>query len=415
MVLVTRQYKRRLNYIKNGVINKFGKGKPSHWRNVDFKDLSFEIKLASNILISASTLKRIFGKNKTPDTYYPQESTLEAMGKYADVHADDEKTIFLFLKNTYFLLLAVFVLIVGILWFYGIFASSSEKLIPVKLELQKVDGANPATAIFHYEIPDTEDSLFISFGDGYPLKHLVAEKKLISHYYKYPGIFNITICTRKQVLSDTLKLFIGTDDWQTLAHYYQQNHNERYFPIPLEYATNAEEFHPTRKILANIGMDTTRIIVLRLDNFRQTGKNGDAFQLKTRLKNISYWPAVRCYSAYIHVVGRNGSIKIKLANEGCSQYGNVTLSEKTIQGIYADLSNFSLDIKNWNEIEIINNNKQVDIKINSTTIFHEAYNTSIGELMGVTLKFHGSGYVDYFILQDKGYSPIFEKQFCNKN
>ncbi|WP_145957560.1 hypothetical protein [Labilibaculum antarcticum] len=409
--MITNKYKKRLNFIKKGVIQKFGKGQSTNWRNRDFEDLSFDINKASKVLISATTLKRIFGKSKTSDKYYPQESTLEAMEKYATITVNEKITILHFFKKTTFLLLIVPILIAGILLLYRLQISSSDKLISAKIELKKIDGANPATAFFHYEIPDTKDSLFVSFGDEYPLKHLLATKQLISHFYRHPGIFNVNVSTRRQVLSDTLKLFIPTTDWQALAHYYHQNYTERYFPVPIELTTGDEGFHPTRKDLANIGMDTTQIIVLRLDNFKKTGINGDTFNLKTRIKNINYWPTIRCYSAYINVIGESGLISFKLTNEGCSQFGEFTLSEKTAQGSYADLTNFSLNIKSWNEIEIKNTNQHVQVNINSAIVFQEEYNNSIGEVLGVSLRFHGSGYIDYFELLDKNNAPIFEQNF----
>lgn len=411
MVLTTNKHKKRLNFIERGVIKKFGKGKSTNWRNRDFEDLSFEINKASKVLISASTLKRFFGKNKTSDTYYPQESTLEAMEKYAALTVNKKIPILHFFQKRYSFLLIVSVLIVGILFLYLLKTSPSGKLISAKIELNKIDGANPATAFFHYEIPDTKDSLFVSFGDDHPPKHLLSNKQFISHYYRHPGIFNVSINTRREVLSDTLKLFIPTTDWQALAYYYHQDHTERYFPVPMELSKSAEGFHPTRKDLANIGMDTTQIIVLRLDNFKKTGKNGDTFKLKTRIKNINYWPSIRCYSAYIKVFGENGSISFKLTNEGCSQFGEFSLSEKTAHGSYADLTNFSLDIKSWNEVEIENTHQHVVVNINSATVFQEEYHNTIGEILGVSLQFHGNGYVDYFELLDKENKPVFEQNF----
>lgn len=411
MILITNKYKKRLNFIKKRVIGTFGKGKPTSWRNRDYEDLSFEIKMSSKVLISASTLKRIFGKNKTSDTYYPQESTLDAMETYAGIIADMKSPLLHYSQKTYLFLLIIPVLIVGLLILNRSQVAAPDRLLSAKIELQKIDGNTPATAFFHYEIPETTDSLFISFGDESLPKHLPPTKELISHYYRGPGIFNVNIETKRQVVSDTLKLFIPTTDWQALAYYYMQDYTERYFPVPIEIATSDEGFHPTRKVLSNIGVDTTQIVVLRLDNFKKTGVNGDSFKLKTRLKNINYWPAIRCYSCYINVVGESGSIVIKLTNEGCSQYGELTLSEKKAHGSNTDLTNFSLNMKNWNDVEITNTNKHVQVMINSTTVFQEKYNNSIGEIWGTSLQFHGSGYVDSFVLWDKDNSPIFETSF----
>lgn len=83
MIFASDKYTKRLRSIKKGVAKRFNKGGAADWRNRDFEDLSFEIRKTSKVLISAATLKRIFGKNKTAVTYYPQESTLEALENYA--------------------------------------------------------------------------------------------------------------------------------------------------------------------------------------------------------------------------------------------------------------------------------------------------------------------------------------------
>jgi hypothetical protein len=411
MSLATNKYKKRLSSIKNAVVKRFGKGKPTYWRNRDFEDLSFEINKTTRVLISAATLKRIFGKNKTSETYYPQESTLMALEKYAALTG--KKSIFLLssIRKKHFALLVIPILIFGIVFLFISKQSSPEQMLSVKLELNKIDGANPATAFFSYNVPKTKDSLFVSFGDGHPLQYISANNNTISHYYRHPGMFNVCITARKQVLSDTIKLYIPTNGWQALAYYYQQDYTERYFPVPMDFAASSNGFHLTRQDLASIGMDTTQIVVLRLDNFKKTGISGDSFNLKTRIKNVNYWPAIRCYSGYIKIIGESASIIFKLTNEGCSQFGEFTLSEKNAQGSNADLSSFSLDIKNWNDVKIINNEKNVRVIINTKTVFQESYNNSIGAIVGVSLQFHGSGYVDYFQLYDKEQHPVFSKEF----
>lgn len=411
MALLTKKYKKRLSSIKKGVTKQFGKNKAINWRNRDFEDLSFEINKASKVLISAATLKRIFGKNKTSETYYPQESTLEAMEKYIGVEISDDIPTFSFLQKKHFILFIIPVLIIVTILLLNSKKPSSEKLISATIELNKIDGANPATAFFNYQIPEIQDSLFISFGDEYPLQHLSATKNTISHYYRHPGIFDVSIKTRKQIVSDTLKLFIPTEGWQALAYYYQQEHTERYFPIPIELTTSDDGFHPTRKNLVSIGMDDTQIVVLRLDNFKKTGSNGDSFKLKTRIKNVNYWPAIRCYSGYIKVIGENGLILIKLTNEGCSQFGELTLSEKTAHGSSSDLTGLTLNIKEWNTVEIKNKEKKINLNINNQLVYQNDYTQSIGNIVGVSLQFHGSGYVDYFKIYDKENKPIFVKEF----
>lgn len=277
--------------------------------------------------------------------------------------------------------------------------------------MQKLEGNTPATAFFNYSNPPKKDSAFIVFDDGQPLRFLSPKDTSISHVYNYPGLFKVALKTRKQIISDTLNILVSTNGWQALASYYQQDFRSRYYPFPMELVSTNEGFHPSRKNLASIGIDTTKILVVQLDNYKVTQVNGDSFTLKTRLKNVNYWPAIRCYSAYIKLVGKNGLIMFKLTNQGCSGFGELTLSEKSEHGSNFDLSGLTLNIKDWNQIEIQNRQKNISLLINDIEVFEDSYQKSIGNIVGISIQFHGSGYVDYFELLDKTNNPIFNKDF----
>lgn len=407
-MIASDKYKKRLKSLKKGIVLKFGKGSPKMWRNRDFEDLSFEIRKATKVLISAATLKRIFGKNKTSETYYPQESTLEAL----EVYAGDFLSTDIHLKKKLLSGISIVgVFIVFILLFVFNYKKTDETKLQATVVLTKIEGHTPSTAFFNLDIPLSKDPISISFGDGNPDRILSEETSSFSHVYNYPGLFDVLIKKQEQSISDTLKVLVPTSDWQALAHYYQQESSERYYPVPLELAVGENGFHPSGKDLSSIGIDTTQIIVTRLDNFKQTNSIGDNFQLRTRLKNTRYWPAIRCYSAYVNVVGEKGLITLKFTNEGCSGFGEFVLSEKSGKGSNSDLTGLTLNMKEWNDIEIRNQDKLVTVDVAKQTVFEEKYFNSIGKIVGVSLQFHGSGYVDYFELLDGNNAPLFTKNF----
>lgn len=403
MAIFDNKYRKELNQTQKAVIKKFNRGGPSEWRNRDFEDLSFEIKKSTRILISAATLKRIFGKNKTSDSYFPQQTTIDALKNYSGYEEKRTAPI-----KWWWLL---FLLPVVIIFLFRNKTKNNDTPVSGTIELFKIEGSNPATAFFNLSFPESNDSVFIRFGDDYPPQYLLPNQKSITHFYGRPGLFHAFLQTRQQIISDTVNVLIETNDWQALAAYYHQEFNDRYYPIPLIMASGPHGFHPTKKTLFSVGMDTTRIVVLHLENFRRTGANADSFALKTRLKNVSFWPAIRCYSVYVDVLGSKNKIRFKLTNEGCSSFGEFVLSEKKGTGRTGDLSEFTIDIKKWTDVEIKNENRNVKVKINSNEVFDETYTQPLGEIVGVSLQFHGSGYVDYFELFDKNNQPVFEKHF----
>ncbi|HTL09466.1 MAG TPA: hypothetical protein VL307_14445, partial [Chitinophagaceae bacterium] len=72
------------------VAEKFGKLPISSWTNSDYLRLSGKLLRQTSVTLSASTLKRIFGKLKTPERYYPQKATRDALAVYAGYKSWDD-------------------------------------------------------------------------------------------------------------------------------------------------------------------------------------------------------------------------------------------------------------------------------------------------------------------------------------
>ncbi len=386
---------------------RFGRGSSGKWRNKDFEDLSFEINQKAKILISPATLKRIFGKVKISDAYTPQESTLKALIIYSGYTPGSPGI----LKNRWLWLTIFTVLsIVILMWFFNN-DSKTNVLKNSKLELIKVEGSGPASAYFIYDVPESKDSVFLNFGDGSDLINSAGFDKTVSHFYGYPGYFSADLQTRKEVLTEPVKVFIPTRGWQALCHYFENELIDRYYPIPLQDNTKDGIFHGSRKNIVSLGIDSTKIIVVRIDNYQKTNKPGDSFVLQSRFKNDSFWSAIRCFSAYFSVQGTKGKILIKFVGEGCSNYSEYVLGERKTSGSVTDLSCFTVNLQQWSEIEIRNNNKNVSVSIADSVVFDNVYSQSIGEILGTTVMFHGSGSLDYIYLKDLQDNSVFIEDF----
>lgn len=406
-------YQKRASTAKKQVEKKFNRGKSNVWRNKDYEDLCFEINIATKVLISTATLKRIFGKNRTHERYTPQEATLEAMERYSGISEDFQPKVRVKIQPinnlwSYSILLFL-VALISLIFIKN--QKNGQEIKSAVLKLQKIEGVGPATAYFEYQVPKLNDSIILDYGILDLEDHIDPNSNHISQIYRYPGLFETKIKTRKKIISDTVPVFIPTNGWQALASYYEQPYTERYYPVPFEQTVSDGIFHPNKKFLSSIGMDTTQIIVLRIDNFQKTETNGDSFHLKSRLKNINFWPAIRCYSAFIRIVGEEGDILIKITNKGCSRWGEYRLSEVRHNGQFTDLSAFSVDMKNWNTIDIINKNKQVEVFIDGNSVFEGGYQKPIGNIVGLSVIFHGSGYVDFINLLDSERNSIFRTDF----
>lgn len=387
----------------------FGRGPSADWRNKDFEDLSFEINLKSKILISPATLKRLFGKVKTSAKYTPQESTIKALQIFSGYNDDiisDKK----YSSKWNYLVPLIIPLIFVVIWLFKQKMENSE-LKSCQLGLVKIEGNDSASAYFNYSVPKSKDSIFIDFGNNSDLIHVRGANKTISHFYGFPGYFDTKIRTRKKILKEGVKAFVPTTGWKALAHYFNKDLITRYFPVPFNGNVNKGIFHATRKNLASLGIDSTEIVVVRLDNYKKTQVSGDSFTLHSRFKNSSFWPGIRCFSVHYYVIGTKGQVYFKFTSKGCSSVAEYKTGEIYAQGSNKDLTNFTVDLHKWSDIEIKNTNKHVTVMIGDSLAFDGLYTNSIGEILGSTILFHGSGSVDYIYLNDGGGKAVFEEDF----
>lgn len=411
----------RFNNILNEVEVKFGRGSSKNWINRDFEDLSFQIKLSTKFNISTLTLKRIFGKIKTPDDYLPQKATLQALEIYSGMTLKTQKPTPVTVVSTteqdekdkpakptkkihpVFLILISLLLVSLVYWFWDHKETGNGSL-----KLIKTEGENPKTAFFEYSTPNETDSFKILFDEEYPAVYAPNGKAAkISYYFQYPGLFKVRMLHEKKAISDTIPVYVASNGWQVLGYYFDQKYNERYYPVNINKCCGHGIFHPTKKILSATSMDTTKMAVIRIDNYRRTDKSGDFFTLETTVKNPDQWPGIRCNSIYLYVQGTTGIIRFRFANPGCSYWIDYQLSEKKITNRDTDLTSFTFSLNDWQYLRLENRNKNVNLFINNKIRFRDSYQKSIGEIVGVTILFHGNGYVKNYLLKDKNGSGIF--------
>ncbi len=421
---------KRLELILSHVEAKFNRGTSSEWKNRDFEDLNFEILKKTKTTISALTLKRIFGKIHTSDDYFPQKATYNALMIYSGLDSSAFDTVPEMIvpsseiqpeqpvssvdiasesavkphKYRPFIWASLLVVAASVLYFT--FAQRRQSAPKGRFVLHKTEGFNPMTAHFDYSTPNTNDSFRILFDDNFPPIDIQSGKGKTSYYYQYPGLFKARLLAGKQVISDTVPILVQTNGWQALAYYFEQKYKERYFPLSVARYSEGV-FHPTPTEYAKVGMDTNKIVVLRFDNYRPTNVSGDSFSLQTEFKNSDTFSGIRCNSVYLVVCGRNGMVHLRFANPGCSHWLYYELSEKKENNDTKDMSLLTFDLSKWQTIRVENKNKKVQFYVGNVLKFTDTYTKSIGEIVGVTLIFHGSGYLRSFNLKDKTGKDIF--------
>ena len=121
--------------------------------------------------------------------------------------------------------------------------------------------------------------------------------------------------------------------------------------------------------------------------------SGDDFSLTFQLRNTyNEGPAV-CQEIKIVILGSEGPLVIPFSIPGCVSNLNMMLNDVYMGGEKNDLSFLGADFKEWTDIALTVNDKEVSISINDSLRFKKAYQESIGKLVGLRYKFLGAGEV----------------------
>lgn len=382
--------------------NQFEHGKIETWTHRDFIDLNQQILHDTGINISPSTLKRIFGKVAVDEDYIPQQATIDALKKYGRYTEPGREQMVPqpspqswpesrnkgTQKKIIIPMLAVAALLLSLLaWWL---------LHPTKLEgnirVTHKEGKLPATSFFELRLPGTDDSLFINFGDKSPMVYVKPGDKNTAHIYYFPGVFTVSLHTRKAVIATTTA-YIESDSWIGFACHRQDDIPVHFYAFPAIKTGNDSLFQVSNGQLFKLGLDTTGPILTRLSYYSPIAQTADNFIFESTFKNTLPDKGIYCRSTQFQISGINNMIRFKLVSPGCSQRMLNVLSEQTFKGTTENLSQFVFDLSQWNTVKLVNKDKVVTLSVNGKEIFTGTYQQSLGDLRGLFLEFEGTGSV----------------------
>lgn len=397
----------------------FARGESSLWKNKDFEDLSKAIWTKSHILISAATLKRMFGKVQTSEDYLPQESTLDALELYSnplkkneDLKESSSNSIVTssslvnmksIAKNKRFkkyviIAISTLALMVFVTFYFY------KKTTPLNLLLVKKEGDYPAT--FYFKTNPNSDSIFFDKGDNSLPIFLPPNKTAFSAYYSYPGVYYSKLVTKDNQFSNTQTCAVFTNEWYASAFYFNKEYNPS---IQIDETKKDSCLQVSQTYLKSINLDTTQLINLQLQNIKSTGVSGDNFKSEFIIKNPKNKQPSLCRNSFLELLGSNGRIKFNFVYPGCSYWLKAILSEKKLGPNDYDISGFTVDLSQWKTIEINNTNKHITVLLDTKRIFEATYTETIGELLGVNVMFNGTGMIKRIKVRTANYDKtIFE-------
>ncbi|MEH6306450.1 hypothetical protein RYH73_12410 [Olivibacter sp. CPCC 100613] len=394
---------------------KIGWGDSSRWSNADFDKLSDLIYEKTNVLLSSSTLKRVWGRIRYEGK--PAISTLDTLVNFIDyenwrtfvVQYDEQskeekpavtplekkKTLKLNLRLT----LPLLIVFLGLLVVFSFLNRKQEERIASAQLSEKDFSFNskpltrgiPNSVIFTYDASKSSiDSIFIQ-QTWDANRRIQVPRKGNTHtavYYE-PGYYTAKLSIGNQIVKEH-PLLIATDGWLATI-------DRKPIPIYLkkEWYLNKDQLSVKPTLIedfkASLLPNSPVIKFFNVGNF-ESPSVGD-FSFEAKVKNTFNEGSSACQFSHIFLITDAMPIAIPLSIRGCISDLNLMTVDSVISGKSTDLSKFAADFSNWVNVSCKSDGKVLQFYINNEKAFEAPLISKDAKIVGMAYVFAGTGSV----------------------
>lgn len=404
---------------------KFAFGNGSGYTQRDLEALSRHIEERTGIILSLSTLKRLW---KDDFKQRPQPATLNALAAVLDyrdwqdfrqqnplpaqAEASPARKI-VPKKKTGKIIVFALLLIAASFWMRRVShqpAAGVKVEGPVSFTAQKtVMTGTPATVIFRYDLtPVTADSFFIqqSWNPAHRVQIAPGSTTYSSIYYE-SGYHRARLIANDTVLA-MQPIHILSDGWEPRLYYNYRDREPVHFKK--ERFTGGGRLHINRQLLARKNVDLSRPFETRITNSRVYGLSSDNFDLVSRIKTDSLTGSP-CPFMQVNIVTEKHFFWVNLQHPGCERNAGYKMGEVIRSGENNDLSRLGVDVYQWQEVGMRVENRKAEITLNGQRLFSETFREDFGNIMALTYIFSGTGSIDHVRLTGINGAVAFEDNF----
>lgn len=405
------------------VILEFNRGNPEEWSPKNFEKLSAKINEKSGIVISAHTLKRLYGKVKTHEEYDPQDSTKDALVKYIGFKDWDEfvdkngvvptikfkndstkKNNGFIYKVLISIVTVVFVIIISKI--YSNYSASAG--LTFTLDSSNLQGVYPQTAVFNYHLK-TKDYK-IDFGD-FKSEDLDPTKKSITHSYLFPDYFVVKLLKKEKILKK-INIQVLSNNWFGDVIYREENNRQEHlYQIKEIYDTVNGYLYISPNKIFELGIPKKQDYWTEFRYINDINADGDNFSVEFNVRNNEENGGMRCFDFIYKILCEHGIYEIRFLHKGCIQFINMIIADQVWNGKDNNLETFGRDLSKWSKINMNVSNKRATITFENDSVFNTTYNQSLGKIKGMILVFKGTGAADYVKLWNKEKIIVFDEGF----
>ncbi|KIA95197.1 hypothetical protein OC25_07730 [Pedobacter kyungheensis] len=408
------------------IIEKMGDKPIEDWRLSDYNALSSKLGSQTKVYLSINTLKRLFGQLKTPQRYFPQKATRDALAQfigYRDWHEFElvnavgkgtvtetvtipEPQLPLKKKKAngrvMALILSLIVVSVAISIYFLFWKNNGLDAQRAELVCENPFGSVPHTAVFKLKSTgDSDRQYHIDFMDEATTAEISGRKE-VAKFFRNPGVVYATLLAGNKPI-DTVAVYMQTKGWVANSG----NDTSTAFPIAGLKPLNPKNISVSKKQLDSAGLATNKPFLVGYSNIKPSGISGDNFSFKCRVFAEQSRPGTQCVETTIIILGEKHRHLLTLNRQNCVAFSEYKFSEKRVIGSEQFLGALAFDPVNGGDIEIRVVNKHVSLILNQKKVLEVSYNKTIGKVMGIKILFSGIGKAVSPILQDLSTREIF--------
>lgn len=405
--------KNSLERCKSLIEAKLTWGSSENWQNQDFENLTQRIFDDTKIMVSSSTLKRIWGKVKYDSQ--PKLHTLNALAIFLGfsswrefenqidltvnveiLEKISEKTKINFLVkpkyNKWFWICAAIIIISLAIY---VFSLKTLKFSQIAFSSKSVSEGIPTTVVFDYNAQNSNaDSVFIqqSWDKAQRVKVDKSGKIFTCTYYE-PGYHKAKLILNDSVVKQH-DLLIKTNGWIATI-------DKEPIPIYLDLGSTKLPLSITEKDIQNQAINLSKelpwVSFFNVSDSLRVPAN--SFEMKVKLKNTFSVGDGICQNTTVTLMAQNGTIHIPLSIKGCIGNLNLVIGNQIINGRTNNLADFGIDFKDFIELKCSVKKGQIIIFTNGKAIYSAAYTQTLGDIVGCRISFKGTGTVRSFDLK----------------
>jgi hypothetical protein len=397
-------------------------GDPSSWQGKDFEVLNELILEKTKVSLSASTLRRLWGRVEY--NHMPSGTTLDTLARFAGFenwraftktsngaeimpengtkqHVPEQ------VKKSGWLLKAVLIIAgavaIGLLGIYAKRSPSAPKG-PYLFNTKPVTRSIPNSVIFTYDVKtNPEDSVFIQQSwDPDTRVSVDKTKHQFTSVYYVPGFYHAKLIVNDKIVKERL-LMIPTNGWLGLI----VNH-----PVPV-YLDSTEFLSPAGLQVApkvitkhNIPLEPQPPAVdfCNVGNFEPVPMND--FSFSSEVRNDLHSGAAACQFLQIILFTDYTPVIIQLSAKGCVSELRLLNGGYFISGKDNDLSGFGTDLSKWVKVGCRSVGNKIQYFVNEKMIYESPRPLFKENIIGIGYFFQGTGSVKAVKL-NRGNKTIF--------